>query len=183
MSSIRTPADASGLPVSDSTVCITPISRYSIHANNAFARAHDPARQPSRPGPQRQRCCRTHRGGPFVHNASSSKASGSSTGSGDVPHTGIDVEITGVGTDLGYGRPPVVPVRRSGVHDLTLPEHTFEYKGLNMQVSGYCDTCSLAHTTAADGINQGPCPCRFSAFERPFSRPTVRRLRCPWIPG
>ena len=31
-------ADASGLPVSDSTVCITPISRYSIHANNAFAR-------------------------------------------------------------------------------------------------------------------------------------------------
>ena len=33
-----------------------------------------------------------------------------------------------------------------------------------MQVSGYCDTCSLAHTTAADGINQGPCPVPLLRF-------------------
>ena len=129
MSSIRTPAPTPGL---------TSLGRHRVH--HADLAVLDPRQQRIRAPRMTQHVNRPGRvpnandaAGPteaaaLVHNASSSKASGSSHGSGMSPHTGIDVEITGVGTDLGMVDRRLFRCGGRGVHDLTLPEHTFEYK-------------------------------------------------------
>ena len=125
-------ADASGL---------TCLGQHRVHHADLAARstptshspaAHDP--NIDRPGrvPSANDAAGPTEAARLTHNASSSNASVSSHGSGDVPHTRIDVRKSSV-LAPGHGRPPVVPGGGRGVHDLTLPGTHIRVQGSNMQ--------------------------------------------------